>query len=221
MSAVKILISGFENVGKSTIVSKIEDALVVHFDRKPYTFPVPHVRIASFTGTDDLIDTINEKLGVYQEKFNKLPATVVFDTVTQMYTAMQGYNDQMYKGFDIHKMNNKDTIQFNGYVEDVLIANGVNVVIVAHTMYDSETGRHIIPASGQFGKSGSWLSTTGEAVYVEKKSGKYIMHNTTMKFPCRSTLPDIEESMESTKYNINEHIAKLTAAKDTAAEFAI
>ena len=47
---------------------------------------------------DNFIDTINEKLGVYQERFGKLPATIVFDTVTQLYTAIQHYNENHYKG---------------------------------------------------------------------------------------------------------------------------
>lgn len=40
-----------------------------------------------------------------------------------------------------------------------------------------------------------------------------------MKFPCRTTLSDIEESLESTEYDINTHIAKLTASKIEAQEF--
>lgn len=219
MSAIKLLISGFENTGKSTTASKIKDALIVNFDRKTYGFPVPHMNVTEYTGIDALIGTINEKLGVYQEKMGNLPKTVVLDTVTQFYTTMQGYNDDHYKGFDIHKNNNRDTMHLNAYIEDVLIANGINVVIVAHTMFDSDTARHIIPATGQFGKAGAWLSITNEAVFIEKKSGKFLIHQRSMKFPCRTTLPDLEDSVDSDKYDINEHIAKLEAAKLEATEF--
>jgi len=217
--AIKLLISGFENTGKSTTASKIDNAMVVNFDRKEYGFAVPHMNITNYDGIDGLISTINEKLGVYQEKVGKLPETVVLDTVTQFYTAMQSYNANAFKGFDIHSANGKDTASLNAYVEDVLIANGVNVVIVAHTTFDSETARHIIPASGQFGKSGSWLSVVNEAVFIEKKSGKFIIHQRSMKFPCRTTLPDLEDLIDSDKYDINEHIAKLTASKVEAQEF--
>ena len=219
--AIKLLVSGFENTGKSTQVSKIENAMVVNFDRKEYGFAVPHMNITAYTGIDDLIGTINEKLGVYQEKMGKLPDTVVLDTVTQFYSTMQAYNDNNFKGFDIHKNNNRDTLNLNAYIEDILIANGVNVVIVAHTIFDLDTARHIIPASGQFGKAGSWMSVVNDAVFIEKKSANYIIHQKSMKFPCRTTLEDIEDSVDGKDYDINEHIAKLTASKVEAQEFVL
>jgi len=40
-----------------------------------------------------------------------------------------------------------------------------------------------------------------------------------MKFPCRTTLSDLEDSLDSEQYDINEHIAKLTASKVEAQEF--
>ena len=219
MAAVKLLVTGFENCGKSTITSKITDAIVINLDRKEYGFSIPHVNITEYHGIDSFIDTINEKLGVYQEKYGKLPATIVFDTVTQLYTAIQHYNENAWKGFDVHKNNNRDTLNFNAYVEDVLIANGVNVIIVAHTVFDPDTARHIIPATGQFGKSGSWLSVVNNSIFIEKKSGKFIVHQKSMKFPCRTTIEGIEESVDSTQYDLNAHIAKLASANIEAESF--
>jgi len=156
--AVKLLVCAYESCGKSTITSGIHNALVVNFDRKEYGFKVPHVNVPEFEGITPLINMLNEKVGLYQEKFGSLPETIVLDTVTQFYSAMQYYNAEKFKGFEIHSNNNKDTLALNAYIEDTLIANGVNVVIVAHTMYDADTSRHIIPASGQFAKAGSWMS---------------------------------------------------------------
>ena len=116
--------------------------MVVNFDRKEYGFKVPHINIKNYTGLDIMIGQINEKLSVYQEKMGSLPKTIVLDTVTQFYSTMQSFNNSRYKGFDIHSSNNKDTLGLNAYVEDVLIANGINVIIVAHTTFDSETERH-------------------------------------------------------------------------------
>lgn len=220
-NAVKLLICGFEACGKSTMTSKIHDALVVNYDRKEYGFKVPHVNIPVYDGMDNLINLLNTKVGAYKERFGELPKTVVLDTVTQFYSAMQKHNGEVYKGFDIHSMNNKDTLALNGYVEDVLIANGVNVVIVAHTVYDADTSRHIIPASGQFAKSGSWLSVVNDSIFVEKKSGKLIVHQKSMKFPARTTLEGIEASVPVENYDINEHIALLTGSKVEAAEYAL
>ena len=219
--AVKLLVCGFESSGKSTITSDIENALIINFDRKQYGFKVPHINAGVFNGMDDLINTLNTKVGAYQEKFNKLPDTIVLDTVTQFYTAMAKYNGEKFTGYDTHANNNKDTLSLNGYIEDTLIANGVNVVIVAHTVYDSETCRHTIPASGQFAKAGSWISVVNDSVFIEKKSGKLIVHQKSMKFPARTTLTDILPSVPVEDYDINEHIAKLTGSKLEALEYCL
>jgi len=96
--AIKLLVSGFEASGKSTITAGIENALVFNIDRKEYGFKVPHANITEYAGMNAVLDTISEKIETYQNKFSKLPSTVVFDTVTQLYTAMQGYNSTKYKG---------------------------------------------------------------------------------------------------------------------------
>ncbi len=219
MAAIKLLVSGFENTGKSTVASKVENAMVVNFDRKEYGFAVPHMNITSYDGIEGLIGTINEKLGVYQEKMGKLPATIVLDTVTQFYSTMQKYNMGRYKNFDIHNANNQDTLELNAYIEDVLLANGVNVVIVAHTMFDKDTARHIIPASGQFAKAGSWLSVVNDAIFIEKKSNKRVVHQKSLKYPCRTTIDNIEDVVDADAYDINAHIATLVASKIEAEGF--
>ena len=219
--AIKLLVSGFENTGKSTVAAAITNAMVINFDRKEYGFAVPHMNVTKYEGIFNLIDTINEKLGVYQEKLGKLPDTIVLDTVTQFYSTMQHFNMEKYKGFDIHSANNKDTLELNAYIEDVLLANGVNVVIVAHTIFDADTARHIIPASGQFAKAGSWLSVVNDAVFIEKKSNKRVIHQKSLKFPCRTTIEDIEAEVDADKYDINAHIATLTRQKLEATEFTL
>lgn len=156
--AVKLLVSAFESSGKSTITSQLDDVLVFNFDHKEYSFRVPHVNIKDYDGMDNLINLMSEKIEAYNEKFGKYPSTVVLDTVTQLYSAIQKYNGTKYKGFDEHRANNVDTLNFNGFVEESLIPSGINVVIVAHTIWDEPTSRHIIPASGAFAKAGSWLS---------------------------------------------------------------
>lgn len=235
--AVKLLICGFENSAKSTITSKIKDGMVVNFDRKEYGFEVPHANVGTFTmeNTPDnvantVISLINEKLGVYLEKMGKMPKTVVLDTVTQYYSGMAAYNGMRYKGFDIHSNNNADTLNFNNYVEDVLIANGINVIIVAHTIYDEQTARHIIPAAGKFKDAGSWLSVVNDAVFIEKKSNKLVAHQKSLKYPCRSTLavidpflpvPDADKTPGKGEYDINVHLENLIASKVEATKFVL
>ena len=219
--AVKLLVSGHESSGKSTITSKLNNVLVINFDRKGYNFSVPHVNVPVFDGMDSMVNLLNTKIGAYKTKFGKLPDTVVFDTVTQLYTAIQKYCLDKWKGFDVHSNINKFTLGVNEYIEDTLIKNGVNVIIVAHTMYDSETARYIIPASGAFAKSGSWLSVVNNAMFIEKKSGKLIVHHRSMKLPSRTTLETQADNEPVESYDINNHIAQLTGTQEEAALFAL
>lgn len=157
-NGIKLLVSAFESSGKSTITSQLEGVLVINFDHKEYGFKVPHVNLKEYEGMQKLLDDISAKIHAYKDKFGDFPTTIVFDTVTQMYSAMQRYNAEKYKGFDIHTNNNRDTLDFNNFIETTIVPSGINAVIVAHAMYDEATARHIIPATGAFAKAGSWLS---------------------------------------------------------------
>jgi len=211
--------------------------MVVNFDKKEYGFEVPHLNVPTWTlenapnsVAEATINLINEKLGVYMEAYGKLPTSIILDTVTQFYSGMSAYNENRYKNFDIHSANNKDTMNFNNYVEDVLIGNGINVIIVAHTVYDEKTLRHVIPAAGKFKDAGSWLSVVNDAIFIEKKANKLIAHQQSLKYPCRSTLTDIEASLpvpaakaepKDNEYDINRHIEALTSSKVEATKFVL
>lgn len=218
-NAVKFLLSAFESSGKSTITSKLRNALVINMDHKEYGFKVPHANLKEYLGMDVLLQTITEKLMAYKEKFGRYPETIVFDTVTQMYSSMQKFNADKYRGFDIHSQNNKDTLSFNDYIESQLIPVGINVVIVAHTTYDEATARYTIPSTGAFAKAGSWLSVVNEATFIEKKANKLVVHTSGMKFPTRTTLEDYPTGVDIENYDIQQHIDLLTSKKVEATEF--
>ena len=52
MSASKLLITGLEATGKTTVTSQLEKALVVSIDGKAYPFSVPHYRPGEYAGLD-------------------------------------------------------------------------------------------------------------------------------------------------------------------------
>lgn len=220
-NAIKLLICGFESSGKSTIASQLDDVLVFNFDHKEYGFKVPHVNVKDYNGLDEMIGLITEKIEQYKDKLGKYPKTVVFDTMTQFYSSMQQYNGTKYKGFEEHKQNNQDTLTFNKFIEDSLIPSDINVIIVAHTIFDESTSRYIIPATGAFAKAGSWLSVVNESIYIEKKSNKLIIHTNSLKYPCRSTLADIKTGVNSEEYSLQVHIDALTSVKLESEEFLI
>lgn len=219
--AIKLLVSAYESCGKSTVTAQIEDALVLNLDHKEYGFKAVHANIPDYEGMEELTETINNKIEAYNKKKGEYPKTVVIDTVTQLYSAIQKYNGTRFTGFDIHSNNNRDTLNFNGYIEGTLIANDINVVIVAHCMFDSDSGRHVIPATGQFAKAGSWMSVVNEAIYIEKKSSKLVVHQTSMKFPCRTTLKDLKPSVDMNDFDINSYIKTLVESKTESEDWTL
>lgn len=221
MSAIKLLVCAFESSGKSTITSELEEVLVFNFDHKEYSFEVPHANLKEYQGMDHLIQQMSDKIEAYHTKFKKYPKNIVFDTVTQMYSSMQKYNADKYKGFDVHTNNNRDTLAFNEFIESTIIPSGINAIVVAHTMYDEATARHIIPATGAFSKAGSWLSVVNDSVFIEKKSNKLVIHTSGLKYPARSTLKDLPTGIDITEYSLQDHVNALAATKLSAAKFAL
>ena len=208
MSASKLLIVGQENSGKTTITSKLDKALVVSIDGKTYPYKVAHYKPATYTGLTNFKDELISKLKAYKEKFGERPHTVVFDTVTKLYENMYKYAQKNFKGFDVHNTISTETLGFNDMIEDFLIKNGVNVVIVAHVIYDESTSRFTVPATGQFAKTGSWLSLTDNASFVYSQGNTRMISHTELKYPCRSTV-DMPKNQKLDDYCINEHMAKL------------
>lgn len=212
MNGIKLGIIALENSGKTTTISSIKDALVVSTDNKAFTGKVPHFRYSTYEGLDELLGTISSKVEAYQEKFNKLPRTLVIDSVTHLAVNMEKYWNEKATGFNVWSGLGKDITAFNAYLEDVIIANGINVVFTSHCQFDKDTARYQISAAGQFGKNGSWLSVTDNAVFLEVKGGKRTVHHTNPKFPCRSNLSEIPESQSIEDYDINAHISALESS---------
>jgi len=218
---IKLLIVAKEATGKTTLISTIKDGLVASTDNKAFSGKVPHYRYSSYNGIQDFIDTNNTKISAYQEKYGQLPGTMVIDSVTHFQIAMERWANDKFTGFNIWSSLGKEILTFNAYLEDVLLANGINVVLTAHCNYDSETARYEISSPGNFGKQGSWLSVTDNSVFLEIKNGKRIVHHTSTKFPCRSNLAGIPESQSIEEYDLNKHIELLASMKTESEEFVL
>lgn len=63
------------------------------------------------------------------------------------------------------------------------------------------------------------LSETDNAIFIETKNGKRIIHNRSIKFPARSTIADLPDSVLVDDYNLNDHIKALSALEDEVADF--
>lgn len=221
MPGIKLGIIALENSGKTTIISTIEDALVVSTDNKAFTGKIPHFRYSTYEGLDHFLSTITEKIEAYVTKFGKVPRTLVIDSVTHLANNMEKYWNDKATGFAVWGGLGKDILAFNSYLEDFIIPEGINVVFTSHCQFDKDTSKYVIAAPGNFGKNGGWLSVTDEAVFLEVKGAKRTVHFKNHKFPCRSQIEDAPESLDVTEFDINEHITRLEANNLESEEWTI
>jgi len=219
-NGIKLGIFALENSGKTTIISNIKDALVVSTDNKAFTGKVAHYRYAKYEGLEHFIDTLHEKVEKYQERYGKLPRTIVIDSITHLTNSIDKYCNDKYTGFNVYSNLSKDILALNAFFEEEIIPAGINIVMTGHVLYDADTAKFRIPCSGSFGKTGAWLSVLDNAAYIEVKGNKRTIHHKTSKFPCRSIL-DIEESQDVSTYDINEHIEMLEALNTDSEEFVL
>lgn len=218
---VKFAVVATENSGKTTLVAQLKDALVVSTDNKAFRGKVAHFRHSYYDGLDDFVGIISNKIEAYNEKFGKYPRTLVIDSVTHLQSNMEKWANEKFTGFNIWSNLGKDILGVNSFLEEDVIPAGINVVITAHTQYDPETAKYKINSPGQFGKSGSWLSVVDEAVFLEVKGNKRLVHHKTGKFPCRTLQEDIAESLDITEFDINAHIDLLESSSQEADEWTI
>ena len=220
MSASKLLISGAASSGKTTVISKLEKAFVIVTDNKSFPFKVPHYRYTKFNGIDEFKSTLIEKLKAYKVKYGEKPDTVVIDSVTHLYQEMHVWAKDNYKGFDIFNEMQTAVISLNSLIETLLIGNGVNVVITAHTTFNEGSGSFEIPAMGKFKETGGWLSLVDNATHISTEHNRRVIFNKSLKYPARSTL-DIPDKQTVDEYSIVEHMKLLESASEESDDYSI
>lgn len=149
--SVKLLISAEANSGKTTLTKDLENSLVISHDGKRYPFPVPHVLVPSFDSVQELIDTVVEKVEAYNAKFKAYPDTIVFDSVSKIFDTIHANCNEKFKGFVIYSELDKEIVAFTSFIENSLIASGMNVVLISHALYDADTAKYNLVGKGQMG----------------------------------------------------------------------
>lgn len=220
VAGIKLAVIAKEAVGKTTVISGLEKALVVSTDNKAFSGKVAHFRVSEYNGLPLLIETIVKKVGAYQEKYKELPKTIVIDSVTHLANNMERWASDKFTGFAIYSNLGKDILAFNHFLETQILPAGMNVVLTSHCQLNTDTGRYEIAAPGAFGKNGSWLSVVDNSIFIEIKGTKRVVHTNSMKFPARSNI-DMPESIPMEEYNINDHIALIEAAKMESEQYSI
>jgi len=220
MAGIKLGIIATENSGKTTLIGKLQDALVMSTDNKAFKGKVAHFRYNYYDGIDDFINTATEKIEAYNDKYGNYPKTFIVDSVTHLQSNMEKWANEKFTGFNIWSNLGKDILAINDFLEDI-VAQGMNVVITAHTQYDADTAKYKINSPGQFGKNGSWISVLDEAVFIEVKGNKRILHYKTMKFPCRTLQEGLPESIPLDEFDINKHVELLENASTESEEWSL
>jgi GTPase SAR1 family protein len=142
--AAKILINGPAGTGKTSLLRDLDDAFVVSRDGKAFPFKIPHMTIKEFYdmstvilgGTIDIdgeevyVEGVEDKLEKYAEKFGEYPKTVVIDSVSKLMQDAIDYANLNFEGFDVHSTINKEIAVLTSFVQETLVANGVNVVLI-------------------------------------------------------------------------------------------
>jgi len=221
--SVKLLISGVSNSGKTTLTKDLDptNSLIISHDGKNYPYPLPHVNITTFGTSNELLAIITDKIQAFKEKLGHYPATIVIDSVSKIFDTLLDSMNNKHTGFKIYSELNKEIHILTDYIQNQLIASEMNVVLISHAIYDADTTNYNLVGKGDFQKRGGFLAEVDNAVFVETKSNKRIVHHKSTKFPARSILADIPASQPMDDYNLADHINELEKLKDNVADFVL
>ena len=95
----------------------------------------------------------------------------------------------------------------------------MNVVLISHAIYDSETTNYALIGKGDFSKRGGFLAETDTAIFLETKNNKRIVHHKSTKFPARTLLADTPDSEPVETFSLQAYIDKLSKIHDSVTEF--
>lgn len=220
MSNVKLLVSSLPNIGKTTLLQSLTDTLVIARDGKKYPFEQPHVNVPDFTSADQLIDIIIDKVQVYEAKLEKSPKSIAIDSVSKILLDIEGYTLEQVKSFPYGKVNTeiKKVVDF---IERDMVPN-FNVILVSHALYNEDvSGYSLVNAGGSYGKKGGILSEVDEAIFVELKSKKRIVHFRNSKMCSRTTMADLPETMPVEEFNLQKHLELLMEKQSKADKWSL
>lgn len=206
MSA-KVLITGLANTGKTTLLKTLENALVVSRDGKPFSLELPHFNVGEYTSIDELLDLLLEKLEAYKAKIGTYPDTVVFDSVSRIFTDIETNCSRKYNGYDVWSNVNKEINIFIEAVNDLQNQN-YNVVLIAHAVWDETAKKYIETCKGSFAKTGGFLSTVDYAINIDVVGKKRILTHRGSSLS-RTLLTEVPEKESADEFSLQEYLNKI------------
>lgn len=219
---VKLLISGQPNTGKTTLLKTLDPTrtLVISRDGKAFPFKLVNRSIKDFTDADDLISQISDAVVAYVEKFDKNPETIVVDSISKILLDIEARILARVKSFPYGVINTEIT-KLTEFLESE-IAQNCNLILVSHAIYNTDTNNYeLVNAGGSWGKKGGMLSEVDNAIFIEIKNKKRIIHNRSPQLAARTTLDEIPDSVPIEDYNLQDHMDLLASSLHEADEYSI
>lgn len=218
--AFKLLISGESNAGKTTLTQGMKNSLVISHDGKAYPYANPYATLKDITTADDIINFVNDKVLAYKERYKVMPETLVFDSVSRIFQSLHTSAAARFSGFKEYAELDKQVNAFAELLEDI-VSSGINVVIISHALYNSETAKYELVGKGSFNKMGGFLSVVDESIFLTVKNDKRVLYFRSVRYPSRTLNEDVPDFMDAKDFSLTDHIETLTDRSAAAAEFAL
>lgn len=215
MSA-KILITGLSNTGKTTLLRTLKNVLVISRDGKPFSLELPHVNVPDYENIDELLTLVAEKMNSYKVKFKEYPDTIVFDSVSTIFTDIETNCEIKFKGFDIWKNVNKEIMEFLSAINQIQ-ENNINIILITHVKKDESSGGYVETSKGSFGQKGGFLSTVDYAINIDMKGNKRIVTHRGTNVS-RTLIEDMPDKQDANDFNLQEYVEKIKARSDVVTE---
>lgn len=215
---MKLLISGMGNTGKTSLLHTLEDVLVLANDGKKYPFKQPHVNIGEINTAEQFVDIINDSIGRYNEKFDKLPKYLVIDSISKTLLDIEAHYLRTVNSFPYGPIG-KDISAAMHYLQNEVVPEGINIIFVSHAFKDDQDIA-LVNAGGSWGKKGGVISEVDEAIYVEMKGKKRVVTFKNHKL-ARSLVHEGEDSMNVDDFNLNDYMKLLLSSQSEVEEWSI
>jgi len=242
--AGKLLINGVSGVGKTSLLQSLLNAFVISRDGKNFPFNMPHMLVPAFYNMNTLLNggTVGvgeeevvvegffDKVEKYNDKFGKYPETIAIDSCSKIMQDIIDVSNLHYTNFDIHSNINKEIAILTRFIQEDLVANGMNVVMLNHVMDNDKKG--LVPVGqGKFKDKGGFYSEVDHSILVTdmkiKHRGVANQARTTI-----NELPDIqyiENIVDPTKskklkegetyYNLQSHLELILETHNNNSEW--